>query len=547
MARNGSGTYSRVAGVPYVYNTVIDQVVVNSEFDDIATALTASIAKDGQTTPTANLPMGGYLHTGVAAATARTHYARAAEVQDGSLTHLTSVSGADTITASASLSMAAYATGQKFSFVSAGANTGAATLNINSIGAKAITKNGATALAAGDIPSGAVVEVAYDGTQFQLLGVGLKAGDIGVSVQAYSANIATTAASQAEMESGTEAALRSMSPLRVAQAIAALGGGGTDQVARDQIALTNIRLMLNTAITTGALVQGKQWELATDEWGASSTNEAYTAPGSFGYYSNLSATSYANSGGSGNRTGSITVTNTGFVNGTNSQVVDGTTSGSNGLYPNGGVAVSTLSITFDFGAGASKIIQEVKLHAGASFSIGGTWQWQGSNDGSSFTNIGSTFTDTAAASQVFTSMAASTTGYRHFRLQGVSGTTGTAPWWNEFEFKIADAAAADMTLIPDAAVSVSSAPTYMDGYFLWKDDSGSASLGTDLTAELSRDNGTTYTTATLTNMASYDGTYSIIKARASVASQPSGTSMLCRIKTLNNKAQRIAAPALYAE
>jgi hypothetical protein len=35
-----------------------------------------------------------------------------------------------------------------------------------------------------------------------------------------------TAASQAEMESGTETALRAMSPLRVAQAVAALGGDG---------------------------------------------------------------------------------------------------------------------------------------------------------------------------------------------------------------------------------------------------------------------------------------------------------------------------------
>lgn len=56
---------------------------------------------------------------------------------------------------------------------------------------------------------------------------------IGSDVQAYSANIATTAASQAEMEAGTESALRSMSPLRVAQAIAALasgGGGGLQSV-----------------------------------------------------------------------------------------------------------------------------------------------------------------------------------------------------------------------------------------------------------------------------------------------------------------------------
>lgn len=50
--------------------------------------------------------------------------------------------------------------------------------------------------------------------------------EIGSAVQAYDADIPTVAASQAEMEAGTEAGLRSMSPLRVAQAIAALGGAG---------------------------------------------------------------------------------------------------------------------------------------------------------------------------------------------------------------------------------------------------------------------------------------------------------------------------------
>ena len=42
------------------------------------------------------------------------------------------------------------------------------------------------------------------------------------------ANIAPAIASQAEMEAGTEAALRTMSPLRVSQAIAALGGGAVE-------------------------------------------------------------------------------------------------------------------------------------------------------------------------------------------------------------------------------------------------------------------------------------------------------------------------------
>lgn len=49
---------------------------------------------------------------------------------------------------------------------------------------------------------------------------------IGTDVQAYDADIPTVAASQAEMEAGTETALRSMSPERVAQAIAALGVTG---------------------------------------------------------------------------------------------------------------------------------------------------------------------------------------------------------------------------------------------------------------------------------------------------------------------------------
>ena len=47
----------------------------------------------------------------------------------------------------------------------------------------------------------------------------LKSANIGSTVQGYDADIPTVSASQAEMEAGTETALRSMSPLRVKQAI----------------------------------------------------------------------------------------------------------------------------------------------------------------------------------------------------------------------------------------------------------------------------------------------------------------------------------------
>lgn len=77
--------------------------------------------------------------------------------------------GTNTITATASPAPTAYVTGQGYAFLAGGANTGAATLNLNSLGAKSITKDGTTALASGDIPSGTVAVVIYDGTEFQLI------------------------------------------------------------------------------------------------------------------------------------------------------------------------------------------------------------------------------------------------------------------------------------------------------------------------------------------------------------------------------------------
>jgi hypothetical protein len=66
--------------------------------------------------------------------------------------------------------LAAYAAGNIVRFKANFTNTGAATINVNSLGAKSIKKlDGATALAANDIISGQIVEVEYDGTNFQML------------------------------------------------------------------------------------------------------------------------------------------------------------------------------------------------------------------------------------------------------------------------------------------------------------------------------------------------------------------------------------------
>ena len=63
----------------------------------------------------------------------------------------------------------AYVTGKTYAFRAENANTGAATLNVNGLGAKSIKKSVSSNLAAGDIAAGQVVVVRYDGTNMQMV------------------------------------------------------------------------------------------------------------------------------------------------------------------------------------------------------------------------------------------------------------------------------------------------------------------------------------------------------------------------------------------
>jgi hypothetical protein len=87
-------------------------------------------------------------------------------IQDSTLVYLTGVAGTNTITATAAASMAAYVTGQRFHFIPANTNSGATTININSIGAKNIFFNG-VACVGNEIAAGIPATITYDGTQFQ--------------------------------------------------------------------------------------------------------------------------------------------------------------------------------------------------------------------------------------------------------------------------------------------------------------------------------------------------------------------------------------------
>lgn len=64
-----------------------------------------------------------------------------------------------------------YTAGLLIAFKAANANTGASTLNVNSLGVKNIVRPDGTALGSGEIPANGIALVCYDGTNFQLLSV----------------------------------------------------------------------------------------------------------------------------------------------------------------------------------------------------------------------------------------------------------------------------------------------------------------------------------------------------------------------------------------
>jgi hypothetical protein len=154
MARDGSGNWQPPSGPPVVNGTTISSTAHNALVTDIGVALTASIAKDGQTTAAADLPMGTYKHTGVGDATARNMYGAVGQIQDGDFSVLSSVSGTNTITGSLTPAITAYSAGMIVVLIPANTNTDAATIAISGLTALDILKVNNAALVAGDLVAG---------------------------------------------------------------------------------------------------------------------------------------------------------------------------------------------------------------------------------------------------------------------------------------------------------------------------------------------------------------------------------------------------------
>lgn len=155
------------------------------------------------------------------------------------------------------------------------------------------------------------------------------------------------------------------------------------------------------------------------------------------------ATSYANSGGTGNRSALIWVSRNYTVSSTEAgadNLVDGGTGANNTDSTFFDAGQSGVSVIFDFlPSGFRQVIDEFKWIQ-SNGTGQGNWQFDGSNDAVSWTTLKSSFalvTGTTSTQSVTNS-----TAYRFYRLLHVGGaTTSSSPFLEEIEFKLEAGAA----------------------------------------------------------------------------------------------------------
>lgn len=120
------------------------------------------------------------------------------KLREERITYAADTGAADVYVVTLDNAPSSYAAGLTIKMKVANTNTGASTVNVNSLGATAITRSDGSALTAGDLTAGRIVLLIHDGTQFQLLSADAVAAASSASSAASSASDAEAAQTAAE-------------------------------------------------------------------------------------------------------------------------------------------------------------------------------------------------------------------------------------------------------------------------------------------------------------------------------------------------------------
>jgi hypothetical protein len=318
----------------------------------------------------------------------------------------------------------------------------------------------------------------------------------------------------------------------------ATGPSGPDVVARTHILLNKLDILMLASFASG-MADGTADAFETDTIGSTSSNETYDASGD--YYHNPGGYSADNTSGqtftASSEDNSDGVPSEGFDNNNTTYFqFNGTTGWIKVQY---GVAKTNTKMTFRARATSDQ-------RGPTAMTI------EGSNTGAFggeqtilYTLSGGSSWGTPGEQRSYTW--ANSTAFLYYRIN-ITASSGAGTFCNagEIEF-MENSDPVDMTLVSGTATA-SLSPESAQIVAFYKDDHGAASVGTDITFELTRDGGSTWTVVPMTDSGAWvapdSATYRILDGVADVSAQPSGTSMKYRIKTLNSKAQRVRGVAL---
>jgi len=139
----------------------------DEEHDEIEAGINNCLTKDGQNSPSADLPMSTHKHTGVGDAALRNQYASMGQVQDGAGKYATTSGTSTAYTLALTPSLTAYSDGLVVFFKAHASNTASSTMDIDSLGTATIYKN-LSVLEADDITLNRVYMLVYYTSAFHL-------------------------------------------------------------------------------------------------------------------------------------------------------------------------------------------------------------------------------------------------------------------------------------------------------------------------------------------------------------------------------------------
>jgi len=272
----------------------------------------------------------------------------------------------------------------------------------------------------------------------------------------------------------------------------------------------------------------------TDIDNGTSTNELFNSANT--YYTGASLTAVAQ--GAGTAIGSM------VQQGGLAASFDGNTAQSSASASARSTTVASGNVGKDWGSGVTKIIDNVKCYpstdqgfastTGGGSNVNLTLTLQGSSDNfaSDIVNLSAALSVSSGTTSMQTVNANVFSAHRYHRVL-ITPASNAQVYFSELEFT--ENIAANLTLVSNAFTADATPSTAVVGVQVVENES--ITINTDLTAEVSRDGGTTFTSCTLVlnTTLGATGTKYYESASTDISSQPTGTSMVYRVKTLNTK------------